>query len=203
MDDAYFEEMYAQDPDPWRFDTSWYEQRKYALTIAALTEHRYARAVEPGCANGALTELLAERCDAVVAHDIVPAAIARAEARLARSPHVEVHLARFPDWWPEGTGDLVVWSEVAYYLDDAAAETAIDGLEGWLRPGGDLVAVHYTGETNYPRSGAEVGSWLDAVPFLERTTTLHDPRFELGVWRRSEPLTPRTPAPPARPARRR
>lgn len=32
----YFASMYARDPDPWGFDTTWYERRKYALTLAAL-----------------------------------------------------------------------------------------------------------------------------------------------------------------------
>jgi len=66
MHDAYFVRMYATDPDPWGFDSSWYEQRKYALTLAALPERRYERAVEPGCANGALTALLADTTRAVV-----------------------------------------------------------------------------------------------------------------------------------------
>ena len=32
MHRTYFDEMYQCDPDPWQFESSWYEQRKYALT---------------------------------------------------------------------------------------------------------------------------------------------------------------------------
>jgi SAM-dependent methyltransferase len=187
MDDAYFVQMYATDPDPWGFDSSWYEQRKYALTLAALPERRYERAVEPGCANGAFTALLADRCDRLYAYDLLDATVERARRRLAHRGHVDVRRERFPGWWPDGSGDLVVWSEIAYYLDGKGADEVINGLDRWLRPGGDLVAVHYTGATNYPRTGAAIGAWLDEVPFLERTTTLSDPQFDLGVWRRSAP----------------
>ncbi len=184
-DPAYFTGMYAAADDPWGFDSRWYERRKYALTVAALPRDRYRRAVEPGCANGALTELLADRCDELHSFDLVPAVAARARARLQGRPHVHVAQGTFPDRWPPGTGDLVVWSEVAYYLADTAARRAIDGLDAWLEAGGDLVAVHWTGPTDYPRPGAEIGPWLDAVPFLDRTTTLTDPSFSLGVWRRT------------------
>jgi len=182
--DSYFEDIYRLTPDPWGFDTRWYEQRKHALTIAALPERRYRRGVEAGCANGALTTLLAERCDELYSFDIIDSVVERAAHRLQPHPHVHVLQARLPEYWPSGTGDLVVWSEVAYYLSDVSADLAILGLERWLDLSGTLVAVHYTGSTDYPRRGRDIAPWLDHVHFLERTTTLVDDDFELGVWRR-------------------
>ena len=35
-DPGYFEQLYASDPDPWRFATSDYERDKYAATLDAL-----------------------------------------------------------------------------------------------------------------------------------------------------------------------
>src|SRR6478735_11225649 len=101
-DRAYFTEMYADDPDPWKFDTSWYERRKFAVTIAALPRERYRRAFEPGCANGALTALLADRCHELVAGDVIPAVVTHARERLAGASHVEVRRAEFPIDWPDG-----------------------------------------------------------------------------------------------------
>ena len=184
-DPAYFRSMYDGDPDPWGFDRDWYERRKQALTLAALPRERYERAYEPGCANGAISELLAPRCDRLVATDLLDDVAERARARLAHLPHVLVERAAFPGDWPDGSGDLVVLSEVAYYLTDEGLAIAGDRLEGWLRPGGDVVAVHYTEETNYPRTGADVGRWLDGLAFLDRLVTHVDERFELGVWRRT------------------
>ncbi len=184
-DAAYFEHLYATAPDPWGFDTRWYEQRKYALTLAALPERRYRRALEPGCANGALTELLSERCDELIAFDRVVPAVTRAQQRLGGKQGVEVVAADFPEFWPLGTGDLVVWSEVAYYLTVEGARQALDGLDRWLEPGGILLAVHYTGTTDYPRHGRAIGPWLDDVLWLERIVTLDDESFALGAWRRA------------------
>lgn len=183
---GYFESMYEGSADPWGFDDRWYERRKYALTLAALPDRRYRRALEAGCANGALTELLAPRCEELFAFDFFDVAAHRTAERMRDSPHVHVLTARYPAYWPHGTGDLVVWSEIAYYLSEATAEQALAGLDRWLEPGGVIVAVHYTGDTDYPRRGADIGPWLDGVDFLARSTALIDPSFELGVWKRRE-----------------
>lgn len=186
-DHRYFTELYRADDDPWGFDTRWYERRKHDLTLAALPRARYRRGVEPGCANGAITERLADRCDQLDAFDMVPEAVARARQRLSRRANVTVHEATFPEHWPAGTGDLVVWSEVGYYLTDAGLEVAAAGLRRWLEPGGTLVAVHYTGTTDYPRTAEAVHRWLDAFAFLQPTTRLDDEQFQLRVWTREAP----------------
>lgn len=184
LDRDHFEKLYAVRDDPWHVDSSWYERRKHQLTIAALPRKRYFRAVEPGCSNGALTALLAERCDELFAFDFVDGAVDAAQDRIGDDDHVHVIHARFPDYWPYGTGDLVVWSDVACYLSDVRWDVATAGLDHWLEPGGHLVAVHYTGATDHPRSGASIGRQLDRLDFLERSVGLVDEHFELGVWTR-------------------
>ncbi len=56
MDDEYFESMYASDPDPWGFDSRFYERRKYDLTMASFARPTYREAFEPGCSNGARSQ---------------------------------------------------------------------------------------------------------------------------------------------------
>ena len=75
LPDAYFDEMYAGGDDPWQLSTRWYEQRKYAITLAMLPRRRYRHAFEPGCSIGTLTALLAQRCDRVTAVDVAEAAV--------------------------------------------------------------------------------------------------------------------------------
>jgi hypothetical protein len=187
-DPAYFRAMYADGEDPWGFDRRWYERRKYALTMAALPRERYRRAFEPGCANGALTELLARRCDEVIAAELLDDVARRAHARHAGSPHVSVHCAPFPHWWPDGTIDLLVLSEIAYYLTAEGRRVAEAAVRRSLEPGADVVAVHYTGPTDYPMPGTAVAHWLDGVDGLNRVVThvdasIDEAGFELGVWR--------------------
>ena len=36
LPDAYFDRMYAASADPWQLQERWYEQRKFAITLALL-----------------------------------------------------------------------------------------------------------------------------------------------------------------------
>ncbi len=189
-DPQYFHTIYAEDRDPWGFEVRWYERRKFALTLALLPKPRYACAFEPGCANGALTELLQARCDRVVAYELVPEVAMRARERLAAHSHVDVRAGAIPRDWPDQRLDLVVLSEIAYYLTTPGRDRALWELERSLEHGGDVVAVHYTGVTDYPMRGEEVGAWLDGVPWLDRLVDHTDPQFVAGVWRRRVPGVP-------------
>ena len=121
---TYFADMYAGAEDPWGFRSRWYEQRKRDVTLAALTRPRYRRAFEPGCSIGVLTAALADRCDEVVAADVDERAVATARGELARHRHVRVERLSVPQEWPDGMFDLVVISEVAYYLGAGRARAA-------------------------------------------------------------------------------
>jgi len=139
----YFEERYAASADPWRLAERWYEQRKYALTLASLPRPRYASCYEPACSIGELTLRLAERCDRLLAVDATAAAVATAAARTAHLPHVRVERAALPDDLPDQTFDLVVLSEFLYYFALPDLERVVEGVVDRLRPGGHLVCVHH------------------------------------------------------------
>jgi methylase of polypeptide subunit release factors len=96
--DAHFAARYDHAADPWDLDGRWYEQRKRALTVAALPRPRYRSAFEPGCANGLLTAELATRCDEVRAMDVAPAAVAATKRRCGDHDGVHVRLGRTPSW---------------------------------------------------------------------------------------------------------
>lgn len=185
---SYFEAMYAADPDPWSFETRWYDTRKHALTAAAATRPRYRSAFEPGCSTGRLTALLAPRCDRLLAVDAVPSAVETAAARLASAPHVTVRPGRVPADWPAGTFDLIVLSELAYYFDDADLATLLDRAVDSLEPGGDLVAVHWRWPVaDHFRSGDEAHAALAARPGLTRVSRLEEDDFLLEVFTRVPP----------------
>ena len=50
LPDRYFDDMYAAAADPWQLADRWYEQRKYAMTMAMLP----ARALSPRVRAGLL-----------------------------------------------------------------------------------------------------------------------------------------------------
>ncbi len=151
---ASFEARYREEPDPWGFASSPYERAKYTRTVAALGGRRFARALELGCANGELTALLAPSCATLVALDGAPTAVARARARAA--PHVDVRCGLVPEELPAGPWDLVVASEVLYYLGPELFERTVTALVAALLPGGLLLAVHWTGVAASHPLGADV-----------------------------------------------
>ena len=158
---GYFDDLYARDPDPWGFETSEYERAKYAATVDALDGRRYASALEIGCSIGVLTARLAERCDRLLAVDAAQAAADAARERLAGMPHVTVERRELPEDFPAGPFELIVCSEVLYYLDPPALEAMLDAIE--REPSGSLLAVHWRPATQtYPLGGDEVHERLRA-----------------------------------------
>ena len=182
---AYFEELYRADPDPWRFESSAYERAKYLATLAALPRRRYRRALEIGCANGVLTRLLAARCEALLAIDASETALARAHARTADLSQVRCERLSVPGEFPEGGFDLVLLSEVGYYLAADALLRLRGQLAAALQPAGDLVMVHWT-----PRVGSQALSGdavhallLDASGPFTRVAGGRAPGYRLDVLR--------------------
>lgn len=179
---SYFDRMYGEAADPWGMAERWYEQRKYALTLAALPEPRYRSGFEPGCSIGVLTAQLATRCDALLATDVAAAAVAATRGRTADHAHVSVQRRAVPDEWPAGCFDLVVLSEVGYYLSRQALSTLLDRCVGALVDGGTLVAVHWRHPVaDYPLSGDEVHEALATRPELARLARHEEEDFLLDV----------------------
>ena len=179
---ARFDAAYARDEDPWRVTTRWYERRKRLATLAALPDERYGRALEIGCSIGVTTAGLVERVDELLAVDVAPTAVERARARLADAPHVRVEVRDVGADWPAGAFDLVVMSEVGYYLDDDALDRVLNALPASLGATGTLVACHWRHpEGDFRRSGDEVHARLAAVPGLTRILRHEEDDFLLEV----------------------
>ena len=179
----YFAGLYQRSDDPWLLRDRWYEQRKRALTLAALPDERYSRAYEPGCANGELTAKLAPRCNTLLAADLNPAAVDLARRRVAHLKHVRVEQRAMPDDWPDGEFDLIVISEVAYYLNEAQLAGLITKLEGSLAGGGTLIACHWRRPIEgWPHSGDHVHRELRAKLQLPRLSCYQDDDMVLDVW---------------------
>jgi SAM-dependent methyltransferase len=161
LDREYFETLYEQSPDPWSFETSPYERKKYERTLGVLQGRRYRRSLEVGCSIGVFTAMLAPLCNELWAVDVSERAVAAARKRLARFPHVGVERRRLPEETPEGPFDLIVASEVLYYWPEEVMLAALRCFEELLAPGGVLLAVHWRKETKtYPLQGDEVHELL-------------------------------------------
>jgi hypothetical protein len=79
-----------------------------------------------------------------------------------------------PEEWPEGIFDLMVFSEVLYYLDREALADVARRVPPALSKSGVILLVHYLGETDYPLSGheaADIFVKLLNFPTLAQTIT--------------------------------
>ncbi|MDQ2793241.1 MAG: nodulation S family protein [Bacteroidota bacterium] len=162
----YFDHVYQANRDPWNFESSPYERAKYAATLAALPRAHYAEAFEIGCSLGVLTAQLAPRCGRLLAVDVSEAALAQARARCAGLPQVEIKQLRVPKEFPPQQFDLILLSEVGYYWSSADLARAADLLIAGLKPGGQLLLVHWTPPVHdYPLTGDDVHQF-----FLDKTT---------------------------------
>jgi cyclopropane fatty-acyl-phospholipid synthase-like methyltransferase len=183
----YFEAIYARDPDPWGFADSAYERAKYDATLAALAQTRYGRVLEVGCSIGVLTRDLAPRCGMLLAIDAAAAPLEAARARCAGVPQVACQQMRVPQDWPaaEGAFDLILLSEVVYYLDAADVGRLAARVRASLAPGGEVLLVHWTGATDYPLSGdAATAIFLgEAAGFAAVTRQARAERYRLDLLR--------------------
>lgn len=201
MSSDYFDALYQASDDPWRIEDNWYEQRKRALLTAMLPRRRFRNALEPGCGTGELTLALGPHCDHILASDLAPAAVDIARRRWQQyqqrqpnffAPGHQPHChARFIDMtlpadWPAHLGasfDLIVISELAYYLDAAALQRLPALINGSLADDGVLLACHW--RHDFPQrlhDTASIHAGFDNIPALHRMAHYQDEDFLLDMW---------------------
>ncbi|WP_411388693.1 SAM-dependent methyltransferase [Pseudomonas sp. MPB23] len=181
----YFDRLFADSDDPWAFRQRWYERRKRALTLAMLTRPRYASIFEPGCANGELSAELAPRCDRLVCGDTASAAVALARGRLLGFPHAQVRQSRVPEQWPTGQFELIVLSELCYYLDADDLRRVIDRALACLSADGQVLACHWRPAIEgCPQTAEQVHAALHKRLNMHRVASHHETDFLLDLWSR-------------------
>lgn len=139
--DTALEDLHATWDDPWGTTRRWYERRKRDLVLAALPRTSFDRGLEVGCSRGELAADLATRCETMLAVDRSPAAIAR--ARNVVPENVETVVLDIPSQWPDAPFDLVVLSEVGYFLSPLDLERLLQRIAESLDPKGSVVLCHW------------------------------------------------------------
>ncbi|MHC5595923.1 MAG: class I SAM-dependent DNA methyltransferase [Nostoc sp.] len=184
---SYFDQLYSENPDPWKFETSVYEANKYAATIAALPKERYRSAFEIGGSIGVLTEKLQERCDSLLSVDVSKLAQDRAKERCQHLANIKFQIMRVPEQYPDEMFDLALVSEVGYYWSWEDLKKSQQCILEHLEPGGHLLLVHWTlYARDYPLSGDEVhDSFLELTPNkLRHLKGQRDEEYRLDLFER-------------------
>ncbi len=183
-----FDDLHRTSKDPWDFATSPYEIAKRAATIAALPDRNFPAILEIGCSTGYLSQALAHKGDHVLALDISAVATGRASARIAAQPGAQAPIsfrqADVPTAWPNGVFDLIVFSEVLYFMMPQAIARSAALARAALAPGGLCLLVNWTGENDLDISGDEAARlFMRAAPW----TCLREERAERYVLQLLQP----------------
>jgi SAM-dependent methyltransferase len=167
MNAAEFERRYQRDPDPWHYASSEYELAKYEATLTACGPGPFASALELGGSIGVFSAQLARRCDALTAIDGSPTAVAAARTRLVGFPRAQAIVGEITGAIAPGQHDLVVASEILYYLDDEALTATLKRLGQVVIAGGRIVAVHWRPPgPERPQTAEAVHARLRSLPWL-------------------------------------
>ncbi len=186
-----FDGLYREREDPWRYRSSWYERRKRQVTLAALPRERYGTVIEAGSSIGLLTAELADRAERVIGLEASGVALEAARRALADRPGVRFQQAVLPQQWPrelpEGAPvDLVVLSEIGYFLSRAELERLVDECERSLALSGHLVLCHWRQEVEgWPLDGDDVHDLVAGDPRFRLLSRHREPDFMVDVFARA------------------
>lgn len=184
----YFRDVYEANEDPWNFETSEYEKGKYSATIAALPRPNYQNALEIGCSIGVLTQILATHCTNLLATDVSQKALDIAAKRCTASKNVSFRLMDFHKEIIGDQYDLIMISEVAYYLSSSDWKSAINNLYSRLAPEGNIVLVHWLPKVHdYPQTGDEVHENFEIVMKgkMENVFRKREENYRMDIWVKS------------------
>lgn len=187
----HFEKMYQDHSDPWRVASDWYERRKRALLLASLPNERYQYGFEPGCGNGETTVLLLERCDRLCAVDFSDKAVQLTGTRIQGEGRNRLDLRSMPlpSCWPDvpASGfDLIVVSELAYYLDDKALAHFNRQCLASLSAGGHLAMCHWQHDAHDRQQPTQLlHRSMDESPHLMPLLTHTETDFQLDIWQKT------------------
>ena len=178
-----FDALYRDSPDPWGTQTRWYERRKRDLLMAALPRQRYASAYEAGCGTGHITRSLAPRCDSLLASDASQEAIALTKGATRGFGNVVVARHRLPEDWPRRAFDLVVLSELIYFVDATQCAAIADAARTSAGAHGLVVVCNWRAMIEgYGHTGVEAHARFEKRLDLSRTFHYGDADFILSGW---------------------
>ena len=106
-----------------------------------------------------------------------------ARQRTAGLAHVQACQAQLPHGWPGQRFDLIVLSEVAYYLDAAALDQLAERMRESLLPQGTLLACHWRAPiAGCAMTGDDVHQRLAHGLALTTLCSYCDSDLRLDVW---------------------
>ena len=186
----YFDQIYSDDQDPWKFASSEYENSKYEKSISVLNKEKFKSGFEIGCSIGVFTEMLAKKCEKLLAVDISPIPLEEARKRCKYLPQVTFKSLDISKNFPDGSFDLITLCEVGYYLNESSLVELFKKIDEHLQLGGNFLMVHWTSYvSDYPLTGSQVHRIFkkdfenDSYKLI---TKYNHESYELFLWQKND-----------------
>lgn len=187
-----FETLFATQSDPWHY-TSPYEQIKYEQTLELLPQIPLCRVLELACAEGHFTVQLAPRVEQLLAADISQVALERAAQRCADWSNVQFQLFDLTQDEIPGQFDLILCSEVLYYVGGQAELQAFARrVAAALTPGGYFLHAHANlvvdepdqpgYDWGHPFGAKGIGATFAQTRPLRLVQELHTPLYRIQLF---------------------
>jgi SAM-dependent methyltransferase len=185
-----FELKFRENIDPWNYSHSPFECFKREILLRACGRYMHGRGLEIGCAIGETTRPLAQICLSLMAVDGSATALNEARRRLGVNSKVRLLKATVPDHMPPGPFDLIVMSEIAYYLPVHKLTTLGRKATADLAPHGLIVVLDH-------RRAFEDAAQLPRIAHqrlcrqlnktLRRVSVATYPRFDVAIFEKPAP----------------
>ncbi len=190
-----FETLFAKQSDPWKY-TSLYEQKKYEQTLELLPSTPIEQALELACAEGHFTAQLASRVSNLLATDISQIALERTTERCAGLENIRFQALDITKDPLLGSFDLIVCSEVLYYVSGLEELRAVARkIADALKPGGYFITAHANLVVDEPdrpgynwdhHFGAKViGETFASTHPLQLVKELRTPLYRIQLFQRN------------------
>lgn len=143
---TFFEFKYIK-KDPYLTTIDEKEIIKLEKSFDLVKDSRYKNILDIGCGEGYLVEKLIPLADRIVALDISKLALQRAEKRIRKDAHIDFIQKDILKYKPGENFDLIICSEILYYLQLEDVKTIAGKLIEWISPNGKLLLVNVYSKT--------------------------------------------------------
>ncbi|USQ15414.1 methyltransferase domain-containing protein (plasmid) [Legionella lytica] len=182
----FFEMMYQNNPDPWRFASNAYELNRYEKICDIVRNQRPHYIFEAGCSIGILTEKLAQIAQFVEAIDISHTAATIAQKRCHALANVKIQCDSLSNYVANPNTDLFILSEIGYYFYPEEWENIIKKILISKTSSFHLLASHWLGtSSDHILSADEVHSIICSLNVFQLKRSVRTKDFRLDYWEKN------------------